>query len=140
MWPEDQAGRTSKVSTLLEELPAVLLERCQLNSSGPIVVGVSGGPDSLCLMHVLHALGYSIVVAHFNHRLRPEAEQEARAVEAAAARLALPFVLGGADIRADAHQRGISVEQAARERRYAFLFSEARAARCPGRGRRSHCR
>ncbi len=116
----------SNVSTLLENLPAVLLERCQLNPNGTIIVGVSGGPDSLCLMHVLHTLGYSIVVAHFNHRLRPEAEAEGRAVEAAAARLALPFVLGGADVRADANQRGISVEQAARERRYGFLFAEAR--------------
>ena len=123
---------------MLEELPARPVEQCHLDGAAAIIVGVSGGPDSLCLMDALHQLGYPIVVAHFNHRLRPEADAEAQAVEAAATRLSLPFVQGTADVREQARERRVSIEQAARDCRYGFLFEQARVTSCPGRRRRSH--
>src|SRR5512143_647022 len=61
-------------------LEAILRERCGLDPRRPVVAGVSGGPDSLCLLDILHQSGYSVIVAHFNHQLRLEAAAEAEAV------------------------------------------------------------
>jgi tRNA(Ile)-lysidine synthase len=99
---------------------------CRLDLNKPILVGVSGGPDSLCLMDVLHHAGYPLVIAHFNHQLRPEAEIEARAVEETARHLSLPFVMESADVKQHAQNKKISIEEAARELRYRFLFTQAR--------------
>ena len=75
------------------------------------MVGVSGGPDSLCLMDLLYRQGYPVVVAHFNHRLRAEAEQEAREVEALSRRLGLPVLLGEGDVRQYAEAFSLSLEE-----------------------------
>jgi tRNA(Ile)-lysidine synthase len=111
---------------MLEHLEAVLAEQCGLDKSRPILVGVSGGPDSLCLMQVLHEAGYPIILAHFNHRLRAESEAEAAAVGQIAARLPAPAVIEGGDVRRHADAHGIAIEEAARELRYRFLFQQAR--------------
>ncbi|MEZ0395973.1 MAG: tRNA lysidine(34) synthetase TilS [Anaerolineales bacterium] len=105
---------------------AILREACQLKTSQPVVVGVSGGADSLCLLGVLHEAGYPLVVAHFNHRLRPAAEQEQAAVETLARSLGLDFVGGDGEVAAFAESEGLSIEQAARTLRYRFLFAVAR--------------
>src|SRR5258707_15280139 len=61
-----------------------------------LVLGVSGGPDSLCLLDVFESLasryGLALCVAHFNHGLRPEAEADAQFVHAEAARRGLASV------------------------------------------------
>ena len=57
----------------------------------PVIVGVSGGPDSLCLMSVLRKAGYHTIVAHFNHKLRPDADADANIVEQTAARASTWF-------------------------------------------------
>jgi tRNA(Ile)-lysidine synthase len=108
-----------------ESLEAVLRERCQLDSTQPVLVGVSGGPDSLCLMDVIRRAGYRIVVAHFDHMLRPESAAEARAVEGIAASFGLPYVVESADVGAYARAEGMSIEEAARVLRYRFLFAQA---------------
>ncbi|OGN73180.1 MAG: tRNA lysidine(34) synthetase TilS [Chloroflexi bacterium GWB2_49_20] len=92
----------------------------------PILVGVSGGPDSLCLLDGLVRAQKKVIVAHFNHQLRPEAEQEARHVSKLAARYGLPFVSESQDVRAFAMENKFSIEEAARKLRYRFLFSQAR--------------
>ncbi len=58
-----------------------------------VVVAVSGGADSVCLLHVLSDAGISVAgVAHFNHKLRgEESEEDERFVATIAARMALPF-------------------------------------------------
>jgi len=111
---------------MLELVEGVLRERCRLDPTRPLVVGVSGGADSLCLMHLLRRAGYPLMVAHFNHQLRNQAEAEARAVEESAARLDLPFVMGSGDVRLFARQQRLSLEAAARHLRYRFLFDQAR--------------
>jgi tRNA(Ile)-lysidine synthase len=93
----------------------------------PVVVGVSGGPDSLCLLETLHRLAIPVLVAHFNHELRAEADTEARAVAAQAKRLSVPYLEGRADVSAQARRRRVSIEAAARDCRYAFLFEQARS-------------
>ncbi|GMR10604.1 MAG: tRNA lysidine(34) synthetase TilS [Anaerolineae bacterium] len=86
-----------------------------------LVVGVSGGPDSLCLLHCLFRLNYRIVVAHFDHQLRPESAEEAEFVRRLAAAYGVPFELGRGPI-----VRGKqSLEEAARLYRYRFLASVA---------------
>ena len=90
-----------------------------------VVVAVSGGPDSLCLLHVLAALrgeyGIALHVAHLNHRLRPEAEADAEFVAALAQSWGLPCTVGVADVRALAAAEHRSLEEAARVARYRFL-------------------
>ncbi|MEW6093402.1 MAG: tRNA lysidine(34) synthetase TilS [Chloroflexota bacterium] len=107
----------------------ILRTRCKLDPALPVLAGVSGGADSLCLLGVLHEAGYPVIVAHFNHKLRPEADLESAAVAERARTLGLPFVIDSADVRAWADQRGLSLEEAARTLRYRFLFTAARTHR-----------
>lgn len=95
-----------------------------------VIVAVSGGPDSLCLLHLLKRLSseymLNLVVAHLNHCLRPEAVQEADGVGKIAAALSLPFEVRAVDIRNYKKKHAISEEAAGREARYGFLFETAR--------------
>ena len=97
-----------------------------LSIDEPAITGVSGGPDSLCLLDILHEAGYRVIVAHFNHQLRPEANQETEFVRGVADQMKLPFVTGSADVRGYAEEHKLSLEEAARTLRYRFLFSQAR--------------
>ena len=98
-----------------------------------VVVAVSGGADSVALLHVLHALqaerALRLTVAHLHHGIRHEsADADAAFVQRLARRLGLPFILGRARVPALAQRRGISLEMAAREARYAFLARALRRA------------
>lgn len=114
----------------LPERVAAYIQRHQLLAADErVVVGVSGGPDSLCLLDVLRKLGYRPVVAHLDHRLRGEAAAaDARFVEALAAEWGLPFHGGREDVAALAQRRRLNLEEAARQARYAFLADAARTA------------
>ncbi len=94
----------------------------------PVVAGVSGGPDSLCLLNVLQRLEYRVIVAHFDHRLRSESGQDATRVREMAAAAGMPFVTASADVRSLAETEKLSIEEAARKARYRFLFEQARLA------------
>jgi tRNA(Ile)-lysidine synthase len=113
------------IEAMLEKIQTVLSGKCRLNPQEPILVGVSGGPDSLCLLDLLHRAGYRVIVAHFNHKLRPEAEIEARAVEETARQMTIPFVVESADVQLHAQKEKLSLEEAARNLRYHFLFTQA---------------
>ncbi len=96
-----------------------------------VVVAVSGGADSMALLHGLHAVaareGLRLTVAHLHHGLRgAAADRDARFVRAAARALGLPCVVGRADVAAQARAAGLSIEMAARRARYAFLVRTAR--------------
>jgi tRNA(Ile)-lysidine synthase len=111
---------------MLDNIQTVLSEQCGLTRDRPIVVGVSGGPDSLCLMSVLHKQRYRLIVAHFNHKLRPDADTDANIVEQTAARLNIVSVIESGDVRAFADAEKHSIEEAARIMRYRFLMEQAR--------------
>ncbi len=98
---------------------------CPLDAGSRLLLGVSGGPDSLALLDTLESLGYVTIVAHLNHGIRPEAAGEADRVRQAAESRGLPFVLGERDTSAYAQAENLSLEEAARELRYAFLFEQA---------------
>jgi tRNA(Ile)-lysidine synthase len=107
-------------------LETVLRNQCGLDPARPVLAGISGGPDSLCLLGILQEAGYRVIVAHFNHQLRPEAGQEAVSVSTLAQRLGLLFVTDGADVGSYAEEKSLSLEEAARTLRYRFLFAAAR--------------
>jgi tRNA(Ile)-lysidine synthase len=98
------------------------------------VVAVSGGCDSMTLLHVLATLAarhrWHLVPAHFNHHLRGmEADADKALVEAAAAARGLSAALGGARV-AKERRSGESIEAAGRRLRHAFLAGTARAHDC----------
>ncbi|MEA5078943.1 MAG: tRNA lysidine(34) synthetase TilS [Anaerolineaceae bacterium] len=109
----------------LRSLEPVLAYECGLQKEAPLVVGVSGGPDSLCLLHALYSLGYAIVAVHVNHQLRPEADLEATAVKQFAEGLKIPFIQTRVDVRGFADVHKLSTEESARILRYRFLFATA---------------
>lgn len=88
-----------------------------------VVVGISGGYDSVCLLHVLHSLSKTLQIklyaVHINHMLRG---MEANADEQYAAELCrelgIPFSAIQVDVSAMAEERGVSLEQAGRDVRY----------------------
>ena len=92
----------------------------------PIIVAVSGGPDSLALLllltHLKETLGLTLHVAHLDHGLRGRnARNDALFVEEVARDLDLPATLGEEDVKSYMAGRGMSLEEAAREVRYSFL-------------------
>jgi tRNA(Ile)-lysidine synthase len=96
-----------------------------------VVVGVSGGADSVCLLHVLakcqKRLGIKLHVAHLNHQLRgAESEADAEYVSNLAGSLDIPITIDRQDVAAYRIERNFSLEEAARELRYAFLAKVAR--------------
>lgn len=99
----------------------------------PLLLAVSGGPDSTALLLGCCALrektGLEIVAAHFDHRLRPGSAGDAEFVRRLCGSLGVRLITGTGDVARRARRRRESVEAAAREMRYAFL---ARAARDSG--------
>lgn len=110
----------------LVEIARRTIEKHTLLKQGDgVVVGVSGGPDSMALLHVLVALrpelDLSLHVAHLNHRLRPDADADAQFVTRAADRLGLDATVEGIDVRALAASEKRSLEDAGRQARYRFF-------------------
>lgn len=96
----------------------------------PLLLAVSGGPDSVCLLHILSKLqkelGATLHVAHLNHQLRgADADADAQYVSDLAKRLGIPATIGQRDVRAYQAQQHLSLEEAAREVRYTFLAEMA---------------
>ena len=114
--------------------PRVLdfIQRRQLISGGKLVVAVSGGPDSVCLVHILarlrKKLKASLHVAHLNHQLRgAESEADAQYVSELARQLDIPATIEGREVKGYQKQHHLSLEEAAREVRYSFLAEVAKA-------------
>jgi len=96
-------------------------------SDRPLLVGVSGGVDSLALIYILNELNLPAIVAHFNHKLRADADDDEVFVKNTAATLNYPYLAGSVDVGKMAVQRKLSLETAARQARYKFLFDQAAA-------------
>ena len=108
-----------------ENLARILREDCRIDSEKPITLGFSGGPDSLALLHALHQIGIPVLVAHFDHGMRPESPQEAHQAGAVAASYGYSFFTQRADVASYARRNSMSLEEAARKLRYEFLFGIA---------------
>ena len=97
-----------------------------------LLVAVSGGPDSVCLLHTLvelrEGLGITLHIAHLNHKLRgAESEADAQYVSRLAHRLGIPATIEEQDVKAYQKHKRISLEEAAREVRYTFLAQVAQS-------------
>lgn len=98
-----------------------------------VLVAVSGGPDSVALLHVLLELrreyGLRLFLAHLDHRLREESREEAKFVKGIAKSLGIDCHSKRADVTGFCRRKKLSLEEGAREVRYAFLEEAARKAR-----------
>jgi len=110
---------------------AEFIEEHRLTVPGQtVLVAVSGGPDSVALLYILfelrEGLGIRLHVAHLDHMLRgEEALQDAAYVRQLAEGLGVPATFGRRDVQAHRRERHLSVEDAARQVRYAFLAEVA---------------
>ncbi len=97
------------------------------------LIGVSGGRDSVALLHALLESGFRrLIVLHFDHRLRGRSSTaDARFVKTLAKKSGLPCEMESADVRAFARENKLSIETAARRLRYEFFAGIARKRRCP---------
>ena len=92
-----------------------------------VLVGYSGGADSTCLLLLLRDLGYDVIAAHLDHGQRAESAAQAEDLARTCDDWGLPFLGGRADVPAISAARGIGLEEAGRDARYAF-FDQGRAA------------
>jgi tRNA(Ile)-lysidine synthase len=96
------------------------------------LIGVSGGRDSVALLHQLLAAGFrDLIVCHLDHGLRPESAEDARFVSELAAQHGLEAVIGRQDVAARAKRRRQSLETAGREARYGLFTQVSRNRDCP---------
>ncbi len=124
------AGQADRM-TLIRQVRETIEQHCLLLPGDTVVVGVSGGPDSLCLLHVLRQVapdyGVALHAAHLDHGIRAhESEQDARFVAELCRDWGVPCTVERADVPALAHERGLAIEEAARQARYVFLAATAR--------------
>ena len=91
------------------------------SANSPIIVGVSGGADSICLSSILNRLGFKLIIAHINHNLRgEESKRDEDFVKNFAAKINSEFELMSADVDKIARELKISTEMAGRNIRYDF--------------------
>jgi tRNA(Ile)-lysidine synthase len=100
------------------------------------MLAVSGGSDSMVMLHVLHDLcqqySWHLTVAHLNHRLRGRSsDADERLVVRTARQLRLPCVAGHVDVKKFARAHKLSIEMAARELRHGFLARTATRLKIP---------
>ncbi len=128
---------------MIEKIKAYVRKHHMLSDGDTVVAGVSGGADSVCLLFVLKELqrevDFTLFVVHINHKIRPEAGEDACFVEELCRQLNVPYFLVEENVEALAREKGISTEEAGREVRYkAFekiLRENAPEAVLAGRGK-----
>ena len=124
------------MSELLHHVEQSILGRRLFRPGQRILAAVSGGADSMVLLHVLHELAekhkWRLTVAHFNHRLRGRSsDADEGLVRRTAGRLKLPVVVEAAEVRELARAQRLSLEMAARKLRHEFLARTARGRDIP---------
>lgn len=117
---------------MMDELRALHCEYDMLPAGEMILCAVSGGADSMCLLHLLHELapecGFVLQCAHFNHNLRgAESDRDEAFVRAWCEQQKIPLSCGSADVAAAAAQSSRGIEETARMLRYEFLERTAEA-------------
>ncbi len=102
-----------------------ILEQKLILAGETVVCAVSGGADSMGMLHLLHELQdklkIKLVIAHFDHQLRVNSALDAQFVKKVAQKLSLPFVLESKNVKKFSKQKKLSIEEAARDLRYDFF-------------------
>ena len=115
----------------LQRIEENIQNRRLLQRGQAVLVAVSGGLDSMTLLHALHKLSsrhrWRLTVAHFNHQLRGRSsDADEKLVRQTADEMKLPFVAGRANVREFAKKTKLSVEMAARKLRHVFFARTAK--------------
>jgi tRNA(Ile)-lysidine synthase len=104
---------------VLEKVRIFIRQHHLLQDESRVVVGLSGGSDSVCLAHILDKLGYEVVAAHCNFHLRgEESMRDEQFVVSLCQQMGWNLHQEDFDTAVYARQKGISIEMAAREYRY----------------------
>ena len=116
----------NKGPMLLQQVIKTIQQYKMISSGDHVVIGVSGGADSVALLYVLHSLKgrwkLMLTVAHLDHMLRgEESQQEAAFVKSLADGLEVPCVIEARDVRAFKNEKALSLQEAARDVRYGFF-------------------
>ena len=103
-------------------------DRSLIPPGSRVLCAVSGGADSVCLLDRVRSLGdVECACAHYDHGLRPESAEDAAFTAGLCEKWGVPFFTERGDVAALARDTGKSLETAAREARYAFLYRAAAA-------------
>ncbi|MDR0270151.1 tRNA lysidine(34) synthetase TilS [Paenibacillus sp.] len=118
------------LNLLIEHVLHTAREHDLWKTHDAIVVAVSGGPDSVALLHILHQISIrhvplKLICAHVHHGLRAESDSEEELVRGLARELAIPFEVARVDVPSYMKESGKGFEEAARDKRYAFLHEMA---------------
>jgi len=109
---------------------STIIDTGLIQPSSAVIVAVSGGPDSLCLLHALNSIAdmydLLLVPVHVNHMIRPEAYDESMHLDGICERMDLELRIYEASCKDVAEELGISVEEAGRQVRYQ-IFDEVAA-------------
>lgn len=111
---------------LIKKVEKTIKEEKLIESGDRIVVGVSGGPDSICLLHVLeqiqkNGLNFEIFVAHINHMIRANAILDEEYVENYCKKHSIPAFIKRVSVLEIAEKEKIGTEEAGRNARYEFF-------------------
>jgi len=113
---------------IVEKVKNTILKYKLIKKGDTILVGVSGGPDSLALLLILQRLsqelGFSVYIGHFDHMLRRDSAKDAQFVANLANQFHIPYETGKAGLEIKA-KKG-SLEEIARQLRQEFLFKVAK--------------
>ncbi|NPA93826.1 MAG: tRNA lysidine(34) synthetase TilS [Thermodesulfobacteria bacterium] len=128
--PQDFSLNKGKNSLLFRKFKGFVKERALLDGVSSVLVALSGGPDSICLLHLLYLLSKTqdikLHAAHFNHMLRgEEAERDADFAKKVCEANQIPFYLGAEEVACFAKEKKLCVQEAARILRYKFLKDTA---------------
>ena len=120
---------------MIEAVKALTAEYDMLPPGGAVLCAVSGGADSMCLLHLLLELswegGFRVCAAHYHHGMRGEAaDADAAFVSQWCADRGVPCVVERGDVYAEAERRGLGVEETGRRLRYEFLRRAAAELGC----------
>jgi tRNA(Ile)-lysidine synthase len=117
-----QCAAQNTFNTLPETIRMTLNRLGLLSGEAKVVIGVSGGADSVALLRAFHELGICCTVAHVNHRLRGEdSDADEQFVRDLAGNLGFPVSVKSVDVKGLAERTGQSVEMAARQARHEFF-------------------
>lgn len=107
-------------------------KHAMLPEGSKVLCALSGGADSVCLLHFLSTLeGVEVCAAHYNHRLRgEESDRDEAFVRKLCADMGIICTAGGGNVAEYAAEKGMGIEEAAREMRYAFLEEAAEQTGC----------
>lgn len=111
---------------LIESVRKTIMSHRLFRDRDEILVGVSGGHDSVTLFHILKEIskdtGYKLYIAHVNHGVRGvESDGDEEYVRDMASANGVPFYSKKVDMNLYAKERGLSAEEAGREIRYSFF-------------------